>query len=183
MDVKRKLSRSSCNSGYSYGHNGTTIWVNHGCRAIFTICYEGMTSATTCTDPQLSSSGYRYNSKVIIGATRILTMDVKRKLSRSSCNSGYSYGHNGNTIWVNHGCRAIFTICYEGISAIVSCSSNNFRPATCPISTGGKHIVGLELKQQISRSPCVLDESFYLIGNAIRVIDGCRGLFRVKFAH
>ncbi|KAK6172211.1 hypothetical protein SNE40_015924 [Patella caerulea] len=142
-----------------------------------------MTSATTCTDTQLSSSGYRYNSKVIIGATRILTMDVRRKLSQSSCNSGYSYGHNGNTIWVNHGCRAIFTICYEGISATVSCSSNKFQPATCPISTGGKHIVGLELKQQISSSPCVLDESFYLIGNAIRVIDGCRGLFRVKFAN
>ncbi|KAK6190285.1 hypothetical protein SNE40_002191 [Patella caerulea] len=134
-----------------------------------------------CTDIQLSSRGYRLKTEVFDDATSVVAMDVLKRKSRSTCTFGSSYGFHGNTVWVNNGCRADFRVCYKATWVLVICSSEHFRPAMCPIPTGGKRIVALDLYKKISRSACRLNQSFYLRGNAVRVVDGCRGLFKVTF--
>jgi len=43
----------------------------------------------------------------------ILSMVVKRKLSRSMCTRAVSYGFYTKSIWVNRGCRADFSVYFQ----------------------------------------------------------------------
>ena len=48
---------------------------------------------------------------------KILSMVVKRRLSRSMCTHAVSYGFYTKAIWVNRGCRADFSVCYQVIDS------------------------------------------------------------------
>lgn len=44
---------------------------------------------------------------------KIFAMVVKRKLSRTMCTRAVSYGFYAKAIWVNRGCRADFSVCFQ----------------------------------------------------------------------
>nr|ADP02966.1 hypothetical rhinophore protein [Aplysia dactylomela] len=66
----------------------------------------------TCQSISLDSWKYRFASKVVEGANVVTGMRVTSKRSRSSCTLGPSFGYAGPFIYVNHGCRATFRVCY-----------------------------------------------------------------------
>jgi hypothetical protein len=109
-------SGSTCTEGYSWGADDQGIWVDHGCRADFGVGGNrdfrdenrndrngnGRTQTISCNS---DDEGRHSCSADTRGGLRLLTQH-----SGSACKEGYSWGSDGQGIWVDHGCRADFTI-------------------------------------------------------------------------
>ena len=65
---------------------------------------------------QCSSHSYAFARCRVQGDGEITEMRMVRKYSRSKCTYDWSYGHQGGQVWVNHGCRAQFAVCYDLVS-------------------------------------------------------------------
>lgn len=63
------------------------------------------------------------------------------------------------------------------VREVLTCSSENYRPATC--FTSLRRIHDVVLLRQISRSSCRPGYSYEVRGNAILVRNGCRAMFQV----
>jgi hypothetical protein len=109
----RQRSGSPCKEGYSWGNDRRGIWVDHGCRADFSLTGKrtasfGMgngqpfTTTVTCA----SNTGVRQLCDVDASGGVKLT----RQISESACRIGYSWGYDRSGIWVDHGCRAEFEV-------------------------------------------------------------------------
>lgn len=109
----RQRSQSQCREGYSWGNDRRGIWVDHGCRADFSLTGrrtavlgmgngQAFVSAITCS----SNTGVRQLCDVDTSGGVRLT----RQISESACRIGYSWGYDRNGVWVDHGCRAEFEI-------------------------------------------------------------------------
>jgi len=109
----RQRSGSPCREGYSWGNDRRGIWVDHGCRADFSLSGRrtasfGMgngqpfASTVTCS----SNTGFRQLCDVDASGGVRLT----RQISESACRIGYSWGYDRSGIWVDHGCRAEFEV-------------------------------------------------------------------------
>jgi len=109
----RQRSGSPCRQGYSWGNDRRGIWVDHGCRADFSVTGwrkpavdSNYTPAYVGTLKCSSDFGTRqYCAVDTRGGVR-----VSRQISESSCRLGYSWGYDRNGVWVDHGCRAEFEI-------------------------------------------------------------------------
>ena len=110
-------SGSACTEGYSWGADHQGIWVDHGCRADFGVGGNrnfrdenrndqyggnGQTQTISCSS---DDEGRHSCSADTRGGVRLLTQH-----SGSACTEGYSWGSDNQGIWVDHGCRADFTI-------------------------------------------------------------------------
>nr|BAP94527.1 D-galacturonic acid binding lectin precursor [Aplysia kurodai] len=115
MTVEDRQSEASCDLDKSFGfyNQNSTVWVNHGCRADFNICYvQGTTSTTTIN---VSSWNYQYATKMLSSASCIYSMQVANQQSAVPCTLGITYGFVANTMWVDDGCRADFSVSYYSI--------------------------------------------------------------------
>ncbi len=102
--LEKQLSKSACIEGRTWGQSGTMIWVNDGCRARFLV--YPLPSWTTYSMRCDSIKGRRKNCSVKSGAeVRLL-----KKESRTGCEQGRSWGHYGDILWVDDGCRAVFEV-------------------------------------------------------------------------
>lgn len=120
--LSRQISDAQCVQGRSWGYNRTHVWVSNGCRAEFEFndrnrnnrnsrdrgrdgrgSGSGSLMTATC-----ESNNNDYKECRLDRDIRELT--VSRQLSNASCNQGNSWGlkNDQRTIWVNHGCRAVF---------------------------------------------------------------------------
>ncbi|XP_012939932.1 lectin ADEL-like [Aplysia californica] len=110
MTVEDRQSEASCDLDKSFGfyNQNSTVWVDHGCRADFNICYVKGTTSTTRVN--LSSWKYKYATKILPSATYIYSMQVAKQQSVAPCTLGTTYGFVANTMWVSDGCRANFSI-------------------------------------------------------------------------
>lgn len=113
VSVDRKLSKSGCVKGDSWGTSRDNIWVSRGCRAVFS--YRARSSYS-------SGGGGGGRSGTIVCESRgderkecyvtnldpeSVTMD--QLLSKSLCERGRSWDATGSYIWVSKGCRARFS--------------------------------------------------------------------------
>jgi hypothetical protein len=109
----RQRSGSPCREGYSWGNDRRGIWVDHGCRADFSLSGkrtasfgmgngQPLMSTVTCS----SNAGVRQLCDVDASGGVKLT----RQISESACRMGYSWGYDRSGIWVDHGCRAEFEV-------------------------------------------------------------------------
>ncbi len=112
--LERQISGSPCVEGQTWGVDRTGLWVDRGCRAYFTVrgnsrgrgnlnqgVAVGGQDSVTCE----SNDGNRrycgqYGNQV--------RMD--RQISGSPCVEGQTWGVDGTGLWVDRGCRAIFTV-------------------------------------------------------------------------
>ncbi|XP_052781849.1 lectin ADEL-like [Mya arenaria] len=108
ITVINKLSRSSCTLGRSYGYRNGKLWVDRGCRAVFSVCLCRNFVSMNC-----DSWSYKFKSCPVSGASRVSKVALKSKRSRSPCTLGRSFGSDSNSIWVDRGCRATFDVCYK----------------------------------------------------------------------
>lgn len=109
----RQLSKSQCIEGRSWGSSNGAVWVSDGCRAEFAEGrgggwggghggnWGGSNYSIECSsdDNRLRSCAWdrRQGRPVLI-----------QQLSRTQCVEGRNWGYNGNSLWVNDGCRARF---------------------------------------------------------------------------
>jgi hypothetical protein len=109
----RQISESSCTEGQTWGVDRDGLWVDRGCRATFLIGGDNRRggnqygrgpaqSSVTCS----SDDGNRQ----YCGTFDYEQVRLERQISGSPCTDGQTWGVDRNGLWVDHGCRAIFTI-------------------------------------------------------------------------
>jgi hypothetical protein len=111
-------SGSACTEGYSWGADDQGIWVDHGCRADFTVGGNrdyrdenrndqnggnGQSQTIACNSDDMRKHSCAVDTRG--GGVRLLTQH-----SDAPCTKGYSWGTNRRGIWVDHGCRADFAL-------------------------------------------------------------------------
>ena len=77
------------------------------------VIFNSQGNPDACRFIDCSSRNYRYELCTVPGATTVTAVTLSNKYSRSSCSLGSSYGSGGNKVWVNHGCRGQFWVCYR----------------------------------------------------------------------
>ena len=113
VTMVRQRSDAGCEEGYSWGYDRRGIWVDHGCRADFSIdadygapppVSERLTLACSSDD------GHRHYCP----ADTRRGVRMYHQISSARCTEGYSWGFDRHGVWVDHGCRADFRL-HEGI--------------------------------------------------------------------
>jgi len=206
-------SGSACTEGYSWGTDNQGIWVDHGCRADFSVGGNrdyrdenrndqyggnGQSQAIACN----SDDGRRHSCSVDTrGGARLVSQH-----SESACTEGYSWGADDQGIWVDHGCRADFSVggnrnyrdenrneqnggygSYRDEnrndrnggnvqSQTFACNSDNMRRHSCFVDTRGGEV---RLVRQLSDSACTKGYSWGTNRRGIWVDHGCRADFAV----
>ncbi|HEY5971446.1 MAG TPA: DUF3011 domain-containing protein [Pseudoxanthomonas sp.] len=112
--VSRQLSATACVEGRNWGSQRNSVWVSGGCRAEFTSAGGGggwwppgqgggNNYTVTCSSANGRRSTCPWNNRYGYPA-------LIQQLSSDSCQEGYSWGYQGNQIWVDRGCRARFGV-------------------------------------------------------------------------
>jgi hypothetical protein len=104
VHLVRQLSNTPCIEGSTWGTRGSVLWVNHGCRAIFAAGGHGGGAG----DYSVSCASNNNREHTCAWDNRRGRPYLQQQLSASPCREGSSWGHRGNMIWVNHGCRGLF---------------------------------------------------------------------------
>jgi len=107
----RQVSDTRCTEGRNWGSNNGTVWVNGGCRGEFG---EGRGGGSGWNNGgnnnylvECASSSNRANT--CAWDRRQGRPVITQQLSDTRCVEGRNWGYNGNSIWVNGGCRARFS--------------------------------------------------------------------------
>lgn len=168
--LSQQISGSACQEGYSWGYDERGIWVDHGCRAEFTLQVAGQ--ALYCA----SDDGGKHYCKADTSGTIVMV----RQVSGSACQQGYSWGYDNRGIWVDHGCRANFATRSSqyagGGNSMVRCSSDDGGRHYCRADTSGD----VEMLKQRSHADCIQGSTWGYDGNGIWVDRGCRADFVVE---
>lgn len=69
-------------------------------------------AAATSQAPQQITCGSRnlQHNFCRVGGITIRHVEIARRISRSACDYGRSWGFQRNGVWVNHGCEAVFAL-------------------------------------------------------------------------
>ena len=205
-------SDAACTEGYSWGSDGEGIWVDHGCRADFSVGGSrdyrdgiredrnggnGQSQTISCNSEDERRHSCSMDTR---GGVRLVTQH-----SDAACTEGYSWGSDGEGIWVDHGCRADFSAGGNrnyrdenrndrnggngnnwdenrndqyggnGRTQTIACNSDDMRRHSCSADTRG----GVRLMKQHSDAPCTKDYSWGTNRRGIWVDHGCRADFGV----
>jgi hypothetical protein len=190
----KQRSDSRCDQGYSWGFDRGGVWVDRGCRADFIVDsyqYRGSAPGSGGIISCSSDDGRRHFCNIDSGGGRVR---LQRQRSDSPCTEGYSWGSDGRSVWVDHGCRADFSVgggrggwnsgrdsqwgrdsYVGGQGQVISCSSDDMRRHYCPADTRG----GVQLIKQRSDSACRQGSSWGYDRSGIWVDRGCRADFQI----
>jgi len=215
-------SDAVCTEGYSWGADENGVWVDHGCRADFAITEyrnnENQTATYQDANRDMRDDNHTRldsrNSQTIScnsederrhscsfdtrGGVRLLAQH-----SEAACTEGYSWGSDGLGVWVDHGCRADFTVGRNAVfqdqgganrdvnhqdrddnrnrhddrnSQTIACNSDDMRRHSCRVETRNTEV---RLVTQHSDSACTKGYSWGTNKRGIWVDHGCRADFVV----
>jgi len=111
VQMTNQRSGAACQQGYSWGYDQRGIWVDHGCRADFIV-----NSFNEFNNRGGYGSGGQISCSSDDGGRHTCPVDthggvqMTRQRSDARCQQGYSWGYDRRGIWVDHGCRADFTV-------------------------------------------------------------------------
>jgi hypothetical protein len=109
--LDQQISESPCVEGQSWGVDRDGLWVDRGCRAIFSIRrgeYREGPGGPGRVPRSVSCASDDGNRRYCdIGDYRQVRLD--RQISGSACVEGDTWGVDRRGLWVDRGCRAIFT--------------------------------------------------------------------------
>lgn len=107
----RQLSASDCVENLDWGHDDEGIWVARGCRAEFRVGVDetapdqaGAEEATKISCESNDRERQRCDIAVKDG------VDLFRQISKTRCIQDRNWGWDADGIWVDHGCRAEFSV-------------------------------------------------------------------------
>jgi hypothetical protein len=104
VELDRQISRVKCTRGQTWDVNNTTLWVDKGCDGRFLV-----TSLPTWKPYTLKCES-RNKKRASCPVKADAVVSLQRQTGRNSCQQGVSWGHSGNAIWVDRGCKGIFDI-------------------------------------------------------------------------
>lgn len=125
------------------------------------------------------------------------TVQLSQQLSRTACVKGQTWGVDGNTIWVDRGCRADFNLVSiddrnrnggdmrrvggdnrqrQNRNITVVCESKDGRRNRCAADTLGQITLGRQLTRD---NKCIEGRTWGYDSNAIWVDRGCRAEFLI----
>ena len=111
----RQLSKSQCIEGRSWGSSNGAVWVSDGCRAEFAEGRGGGWGGGGNGNGNWGGSNYSIECSSEDNRMRSCAWERRQgrpvliqQLSRTQCVEGRNWGYNGNSVWVNGGCRARF---------------------------------------------------------------------------
>ncbi len=139
------------------------------------IFYENVRETVVC-------SSNRYDTVTCPLRGELIGGFLTHQISRSACTLNSTYFIQGNSIVVSNGCRAQFTVDLRvqrapiARSQTVQCSSNRRDYVTCNLGVYAANVV---LIKQDSKTACILNSTYGVVGNAMWVDKGCRGVFNV----
>lgn len=177
----RQLSGSPCTLNSTWGYDTNGIWVSRGCRAEFAL------GGTSALNEQVMGGGQAITCSSDDERRHTCPIDVRggvqltRQISGSACTQGSSWGYDQQGIWVDRGCRAEFMV-----TPYSATSWNDRREITCSSDDGTRHYCQtgphrrIELRHQLSGSPCMAGQSWGEDANGVWVDRGCRAVFRVR---
>lgn len=112
------------------------------------------------------------------------TVQLSRQFSSNACIKGQTWGVKRNTIWVDRGCRADFTIApiddrngngWRRRTITVVCESRDGRRHRCAADSPGQITLG----RQLSSGRCVEGRTWGASSDGIWVDHGCRAEFLI----
>ncbi|MGB7844484.1 MAG: DUF3011 domain-containing protein [Candidatus Acidiferrum sp.] len=193
VQMVNQRSGSPCTQGYSWGYDEHGIWVDHGCRADFTV---GGSGGPGNAGGQLVTCSSDDGEKKYCEADTRYGAQMENQRSGSPCKQGYSWGYDEQGIWVDHGCRADFAVGsardrdhdrdgdrdhdkdHERVSSTtVSCASDDGRRNYCEAETRHARV---RMTRQLSGAPCVQGSTWGFDDRGIWVDRGCRAEFLVQ---
>ncbi len=175
VTLQRQLSDSRCVENRTWGVNDQGIWVDQGCRGVFTVA-AGPTTLT-CRSVNFK---YQFCQIDTRGGVRLA-----RQLSDTRCTLNSSWGYDNRGIWVDRGCAAEFLVGVEqpvnpvppaNQNQVIRCESTHNRRVDCPVNTRQATVT---LRRQLSTAACVLNRTWGYDNRGIWVTNGCRGEFGV----
>jgi hypothetical protein len=201
-------SGAPCTEGYSWGSDNQGVWVDHGCRADFTVGgnrdYRNDEDRNANRNDQYGAGNAQSQSIACSSddeRKHTCAMDTRggvrllKQHSGAACTEGYSWGTDYQGVWVDHGCRADFSSggnSYfrddnrndqnrrSGREQTIACSSDNMRRHSCALDTQGG---GVRVVRQFSDAPCTRGYSWGTNRRGIWVDHGCRADFAVIAKH
>jgi Protein of unknown function (DUF3011) len=118
-------SGSPCVQGQTWGISGNSVWVDRGCRADFQPMrgpgggpgygpgYGPGNGSGNRQGQQVRCSSNNMNYVRCPTNGSIARAQLARQISGSACIQGQTWGYDKNSLWVNKGCRADFTVWYR----------------------------------------------------------------------
>jgi hypothetical protein len=149
-------------------------------------------TASVLSGPVMAQGHGRYRDALLVcesqdGRPRQCAADIRgdvrlvRQLSRSECVEGRTWGVIRGGIWVSDGCRGEFLVAgwprdarSAPVSRFLRCESIEGRSNHCPANTRR----GVVLVRQLSRDPCIRNQSWGWNERGVWVSAGCRAEFR-----
>jgi len=179
VQLTNQHSGSPCTQGYSWGYDARGIWVDHGCRADFSI---GAVPPPDEDDRVITCSSDDGGRNFCPFNTRRGVRLVNQR-SGSPCKQGYSWDFDERGVWVDHGCRADFAS--EGrdhergavSSQTITCSSDDGKQRYCEMDLRDARV---QLVRQRSEAACEQGVTWGFDGRGIWVDRGCRADFLVE---
>lgn len=118
--IVRQLSRTACIEDQNWGLNRSSVWVDGGCRAVFSSADASNDSYDGGSNYGRASQGGQAPDQVTcesLDGKRVEcdmntrgVVRVQRQLSRTACIQDTNWGLNRSSIWVDGGCRAVFAL-------------------------------------------------------------------------
>jgi hypothetical protein len=108
--MERQISGSPCVQGQTWGVDRDGLWVDRGCRAVFSVGGNwngggqgGGQDSIRCesNDGRRNYCGNVNNNDQVV---------LQRQISGSPCIQGQSWGVDRRGLWVDNGCRGIFSM-------------------------------------------------------------------------
>ncbi|APB34688.1 hypothetical protein GlitD10_2354 [Gloeomargarita lithophora Alchichica-D10] len=175
VTLQRQLSGTGCVENRTWGVNNQGIWVDKGCRGVFSVA-AGPTTLT-CRSVNFK---YQFCQIDTRGGVRLA-----RQLSDTRCTLNSSWGYDNRGIWVDKGCGAEFLVGAANpitptppvnSGQVIRCESANNRRVDCPVNTRQATVT---LRRQLSGAACVPNRTWGYDNRGIWVTSGCRGEFLV----
>lgn len=113
VTMVRQHSDAACEEGYSWGYDRRGVWVDHGCRADFSIDADYGAPPPVSERLTLACSSDDGKRHYCAADTR-RGVRMYHQMSHARCTEGYSWGFDRHGVWVDHGCRADFRL-HEGM--------------------------------------------------------------------
>ena len=152
VTLTRQLSREGCWQGDSWGYDRNRIWVNRGCRAEFRV---GGSRGN-------SSDGAKIAGALILGvvAAAVIANHNNDRDDDRNHDNGYRPGYGDD---YGYGGREF------------TCASKDSRMVWCGQRVNPR--LHVEVKRQLSDSPCIYGRRWGVERGDVWVDDGCRAVF------
>jgi len=185
VTLQEDQSNGRCRQGQTWGYTDAFIWASEGCRGEFAVTYRDSGAGAevarriTCGTADAQRLACRPGGSVT--SARLV-----RDLSVGRCRRNATWGHGGDSLWVQNGCVGEFALTVGpatpggavGVRTI-TCGSTTGQQMTC--ATQGR-ASAVRLVSDFSGGRCREGQTWGHTDAFVWANRGCRGRFEISYA-